>query len=38
MKCAPSGTMVLLGSSIGLPGFGVAARIGAMYDRGYWGV
>jgi hypothetical protein len=37
-KCLPAGVMILLGSSIGLPSVGVSARIGVMYDRGYWGV
>jgi hypothetical protein len=38
MKCLPGGVMVLLGSSLGLPSVGVVARLGVMYDRGYWGV
>jgi len=38
MKCLPGGVMILGGSSIGLPSVGAAARIGVMYDRGYFGL
>jgi hypothetical protein len=37
-KCLPGGVMILYGTTIGLPSIGIAARIGVMYDRGYWGV
>ena len=33
-----SGVAILGGTTVGIPGVGVAGRAGVMYDRGYWGV
>ena len=33
-----SGVAILGGTTLGIPGIGVAARAGFMYDRDYWGL
>ncbi|HUL09218.1 MAG TPA: hypothetical protein VLV76_23005 [Candidatus Acidoferrum sp.] len=38
LKALPSGAMILAGTTIGIPGIGVAGRVGVMYDRGYFGI
>lgn len=34
----PAGVIVMAGANASLPGAAVAARLGIMYDRRYWGV
>lgn len=37
-RTAPAGVAIIGGATIGMPGVSVAARAGAMYDRGYFGL
>ncbi len=37
-RTAPAGCLLLAGGNAGIPGASVAGRVGAMYDRGYFGI